>query len=103
MGSSCEKIRTLIDKRIVTECQIMIAKLKQNPYVEYTHCQLGISKTKQTRICEILLMLKIIHRSLSTAVLRTFCQLVCDVVNDSILIMHKETTNTEGNFESRIK
>ena len=54
-------------------------------------------------ICEILLMLKIIHRSLSTAVLRTFCQLVCDVVNDSILIMHKETTNTEGNFESRIK
>ena len=48
MGSSCEKIRTLIDKRIVTECHIMIAKLKQNPYVEYTHCQLGISKTKQT-------------------------------------------------------
>ena len=25
MGSSCEKIRTLIDKRIVTECHIMIA------------------------------------------------------------------------------
>ena len=48
MGSSCEKIRTLIDKRIVTECHIMIAKLKQNPYVEYTQCQLGISKTKQT-------------------------------------------------------
>lgn len=28
MGSSCEKIRTLIDKRIVTECHIMIAKVK---------------------------------------------------------------------------
>ena len=99
MGSSCEKIRTLIDKRIVTECHIMIAKLKQ----EYSLSAWNFQNEADIWICEILLMLKIIHRSLSTAVLRTFCQLVCDVVNDSILIMHKETTNTEGNFESRIK
>ena len=99
MGSSCEKIRTLIDKRIVTECHIMIAKLKQ----EYSLSAWNFQNEADIWICEILLMLKIIHRSLSIAVLRTFCQLVCDVVNDSILIMHKETTNTEGNFESRIK
>lgn len=102
MGSSCEKILTLIDKRIVTECHIMIAKVKSLRWV-YSLSAWNFQNEADIWICEILLMLKIIHRSLSTAVLRTFCQLVCDVVNDSILIMHKETTNTEGNFESRIK
>ena len=33
MGSSCEKIRTLIDKRIVTEYHIMIAKVKSLRWV----------------------------------------------------------------------
>ena len=57
MGSSCEKIRTLIDKRIVTEYHIMIAKVKSLRWV-YSLSAWNFQKEANIWICEILLMLK---------------------------------------------